>query len=87
MEERHRDAGAGRRYLRLSDFHDDRHRAYAVAPEAVDWFERICAAVLKSPEGIFTGSLTLHEPRVVVLGTKIVERMIERGGRRRDSLC
>lgn len=57
---------------------------HTLSPEAVDWFERIYAAVLKRPEGIFTGSLTLHEPRGVMLGTKILERMIARGGRASD---
>ena len=51
------------------------------SPEAVAWFEKIYTAVLKRPEGIFTGSLTLHEPRGVMLAVQILERMIQRDGR------
>ena len=54
---------------------------HTLSPDAVEWFERIYAAVLKRPEGIFTGSLTLHEPRGVMFATQILERLIARGGK------
>lgn len=54
---------------------------HTLSPEAIDWFERMYAAVLRRPEGIFTGSLTLHEPRGVMFGVQILERIIQRQGR------
>jgi hypothetical protein len=54
---------------------------HTLSPDAVEWFERIQTAVLKRPGGIFTGSLTLHEPRGVMFATQILERLIARDGK------
>ena len=47
----------------------------------LQWFQTIYTAALKRPQGIYTGSLTLHEPRGVMLGVLILQRIKERGGR------
>ncbi|HOI44249.1 MAG TPA: AGE family epimerase/isomerase [Candidatus Aminicenantes bacterium] len=53
---------------------------HTLSPEAVEWFEKIFSSVMKRPGGIFNGSLSLHEPRGVMLAVQILSRMIERGG-------
>jgi GNAT superfamily N-acetyltransferase len=52
---------------------------YTMSAESIAWFEKIFACSLSRP--IYNGSLTLHEPRGVMFGLQIVERMIERAGR------
>jgi hypothetical protein len=52
---------------------------HTMSDESVAWFEKIFACALSRP--IYNGSLTLHEPRGVMFGCQIMERMIERGGR------
>jgi len=52
---------------------------HTMTADAITWFEKIFACALSRP--IYNGSLTLHEPRGVMFGLQIVERIIERGGR------
>ncbi|GEM_PF-1654140 len=54
---------------------------HTLSPDAIEWFETIYAAALRRPEGIYTGSLTLHEPRGVMLALLILKRLKERNGR------
>jgi hypothetical protein len=54
---------------------------HTLSPDAIEWFETIYTAVLKRPEGIYTGSLTLHEPRGVMFGVLTLQRIMERGGK------
>ena len=54
---------------------------HTLSPDAIEWFETIYAAALKRPEGIYTGSLTLHEPRGVMFGVQTLQRIRERGGK------
>jgi mannose/cellobiose epimerase-like protein (N-acyl-D-glucosamine 2-epimerase family) len=54
---------------------------HTLSPEAMAWFDRIYSAAQKRPAGIYTGSLTLHEPRGVMLGVQILERIMQRKGK------
>ena len=54
---------------------------HTLSPDAIEWFETIYSATLRRPDGIYTGSLTLHEPRGVMLGVLILQRIMKRGGR------
>ena len=54
---------------------------HTLSPQAVACFEKAYACALSRPQGIFTGSLTLHEPRGVMLSLEILDRLIQRGGR------
>ncbi len=54
---------------------------HALSPEALTCFEKAFSCALSRPEGVYTGSLTLHEPRGVMFSLRIIERLMERGGR------
>ncbi len=54
---------------------------HTLSPAAMDCFEKAYSCALGRREGIFTGSLTLHEPRGVMLSLQILDRLISRGGR------
>lgn len=54
---------------------------HTLSPLAIECFEKAYSCALSRPEGIFTGSLTLHEPRGVMFMIQILDRLIERGGR------
>jgi hypothetical protein len=54
---------------------------HTLSEEAQACFEKAYSCALSRPEGIFTGSLTLHEPRGVMLGIQVLDRLIQRGGR------
>jgi N-acylglucosamine 2-epimerase len=53
---------------------------YTHSPEAIDWFEKAFNCALSKPGGINNGSLTLHEPRGIMIAIQILQRMIDRGG-------
>jgi N-acylglucosamine 2-epimerase len=59
---------------------------HTLAPRAMECFEKAYACALSRPEGIFTGSLTLHEPRGVMFAIQILDRLIARGGHASDFL-
>jgi N-acylglucosamine 2-epimerase len=54
---------------------------HTLSPDAIAWFQTIYTAVRKRPGGIYTGSLTLHEPRGVMLGLLILQRIQQRSGK------
>jgi len=54
---------------------------HTLSEEAQACFEKAYSCALSRPGGIFTGSLTLHEPRGVMLGIQVLDRLIQRGGR------
>jgi len=54
---------------------------HTLSPEAIEWFETIYTAALKRPDGIYTGSLTLHEPRGVMFGLQTLQRIQARLGK------
>ncbi len=54
---------------------------HTLSPESIACFEKAFSCALSRPEGIYTGSLTLHEPRGVMFSLQIIERLMERGGR------
>ena len=59
---------------------------HTMSSEAIEWFQTIYSAALKRPQGIYTGSLTLHEPRGVMLSLLILQRIQQRGGRASEFL-
>jgi len=59
---------------------------HALSPEAVACFEKAFSCALSRLEGVYTGSLTLHEPRGVMFSLQIIERLLERGGRASEFL-
>jgi N-acylglucosamine 2-epimerase len=54
---------------------------HTLSPDAIEWFQTIYTAVLKRTQGIYTGSLTLHEPRGVMFGLLTLQRIMERNGK------
>lgn len=54
---------------------------HTLSPQANACFDRAYSCALSRPQGIFNGSLTLHEPRGVMLSLQILDRLIQRGGR------
>ncbi len=54
---------------------------HTLSPRAMECFEKAYACALSRPQGIFTGSLSLHEPRGVMFMLQILDRMQARGGR------
>ncbi len=59
---------------------------HTLSPRAMDCLEKAYGCALSRPEGIFTGSLTLHEPRGVMFAIQILDRLMKRGGRASEFL-
>ena len=54
---------------------------HTMSPLALECFEKAYACALSRPDGIFIGSLSLHEPRGVMFMLQSLDRIKERGGR------
>jgi hypothetical protein len=54
---------------------------HTLSARAVGCFEKAYLCALSKPEGIYTGSLTLHEPRGVMFCLEILDRIAGRNGR------
>ena len=54
---------------------------YTHSSLAAAWFEKAFNCAISKPGGINNGSLTLHEPRGIMLAVQILQRMIDQNGR------